>query len=300
MAIHKTCLGVSVTIGIIWYSTVAFVFAQSGPPGPPAERMEAPPDDLLEVGVTEHLGEQIPLKLDFENTQNKKVKLQELFDGERPVILTLNYSNCPMLCSLQLTGLFAGLKEMDWAAGDKYRVVSVSIDPAEPTARAALTKRKYLKQYGRAGGQKGVRFLVGDQKNIRALADSVGFRYKYLPEKDEYVHAAATIILTPDGKISRYLYDVEFGPQTLKLSLLEASKGKIGSTMDQVLLFCYQYDAVTGKYAPAATQIMKIAGAFAVLVIGGALLGYWIRESRRSAAKGSVSETEGQPTQAGA
>ncbi len=300
MAIHKTCLGISVTIGIIWYSTVALVFAQSGPSGPPAERMEAPPDDLLEVGVTEHLGEQIPLNLEFDGTQDKKVKLQELFDGERPVILTLNYSNCPMLCSLQLTGLFAGLKEMDWAAGDKYRLVSVSIDPAEPTARAALTKRKYLKQYGRTGGQEGVRFLVGDQKNIRALADSVGFRYKYLPDKDEYVHAAATIILTPDGKISRYLYDVEFAPQTLKLALLEASEGKIGSTFDQVLLYCYQYDAATGKYAPVATRIMKAAGFLAVLLIGAVLTSYWIRESRRSAAKKPASETEGQPTQAGA
>ncbi len=257
------------------------VHAQTSQSAPPVERKEAPPADLLEVGVTEKLGEQIPLDLTFENTRGEKVQLRDFFDDKHPVILTLNYSNCPMLCNLQLEGLFDALKEMEWELGNQFQMVSVSIDPTETVTRALRTKQKYLKQYGRSSASDGLHFLVGKQADIRALADAVGFRYKYLREKDEYAHVAAAMILTPDGTVSRYLYDVEFKPQTLKLALLEATEGKIGSTMDQVLLFCYQYDATSGTYAPAAFRLMQIGAIAIVLFLGGGLLIYWIRESAR-------------------
>lgn len=244
-----------------------------------AQRMETTPDQLLEVGVTEHLGQQLPLELEFVDSSGSAVKLGDYFDGQRPVVLTLNYSNCPMLCSLQLDGLFDGLKPMKWELGQEYRMVTVSIDPHEAPERAAMTRDKYLRHYGRGGAGAGYACLVGDNKNIRALADAVGFHYRYVPETGEYSHAAVTMICTQDGRLSRYLYGVEYDPQTLRLSLLEAGEGKIGSPMEQLMLFCFQYDSSSGRYGPAAVKLMKLGAGAIVLVVGGVLFVFWRRES---------------------
>jgi protein SCO1/2 len=246
------------------------------------------------------LGETIPLDLKFEDCEGQTVVLRDLFDGERPVILTLNYSNCPMLCSLQLTGLFNGLKEMELDMGKDFQMITVSIDPLETKARAKQTKKKYLRQYERAGAADGYHCLVGSEKNIQALADSVGFRYKYDAKTEQYVHAAATMFLTPDGQVSRYLYDVQYDPQTVRLSLVESSEGKIGSTVDQVLLYCYQYDATSGRYAPTAFVLMQMGAGLAVLAVGFVLVTYWLRETVRKPAASPPSLPPGQPTQAGA
>jgi protein SCO1/2 len=268
-------------------------------PAPPSRR-EAAPEATLEVGVSERLGEQIPLDLEFEDCEGQKVVLRDFFDGRRPVILTLNYSNCPMLCSLQLTGLFSGLKEMELDMGQDFQMITVSIDPLETSARAKLTKQKYLRQYERAGAGEAYHCLVGHEKDIKALADSVGFRYKYDAKSKQYVHAAATMFLTPDGHLSRYLYDVQYDPQTVRLALVESSQGKIGTSMDQVLLYCYQYDAVSGKYAPTAFVLMQIGGGLAVLVVGVVLITYWVRETARKSAAPGTAPPAGQPTQPGA
>jgi protein SCO1/2 len=244
-----------------------------------AQRMEAPPEDLLEVGVTERLNQQLPLDLEFVDSSGRTVKLGEYFDGQRPVVLTLNYSNCPMLCSMQLDGLFDGLKKMKWELGQEYTMVTVSIDPNEPTERAAMTRDKYLRHYGRAGAGAGYACLVGENKNIRALADAVGFGYRYVPESGEYSHAAVTMICTPDGRLSRYLYGVEYDQQTLRMSLLEAAEGKIGSPMEQLMLFCFQYDSSSGRYGPAAVKLMKLGAGAMVLVVGGVLFMFWRRET---------------------
>jgi protein SCO1/2 len=244
-----------------------------------AQRKEAPPKDLLDVGVTEHLDEQIPLDLPFVDTKGRKVTLAEYFDGERPVVLTLNYSNCPMLCSLQLDGLFDGLKEMEWAMGDEYQMLTVSIDPAESTERAAMTRERYLKEYGRPGSGGGYHCVTGKNENIKRLADTIGFHYRYVPETGEYAHAAVTFICTPDGRLSRYLYGVEYDPQTLRMSLLEASQGKIGTPVDQLLLFCFHYDATSGRYGPSAFNLMRLAGAVMLVVVAAMLVVYWRRES---------------------
>lgn len=245
------------------------------------QRKEAPPEDLLDVGVTEHFDEQIPLELAFVDTKGKKVTLAEYFDGERPVVLTLNYSNCPMLCSLQLNGLFDGLKEMDWAMGKEYQMLTVSIDPAESPERAAMSRERYLKQYGRPGSGGGYHCVTGKNENIKRLSDTIGFHYRYVPETGEYAHAAATFICTPDGRLSRYLYGVEYDPQTLRMSLLEASQGKIGTPMDQLLLFCFHYDAASGRYGPSAFKLMRLGGLVTVFIVGGILLVYWRKESRK-------------------
>jgi len=245
-------------------------------------RKEAPPDELKQVGVEEHADTQLPLDLEFVDHTGKRVQLGDYFDGKLPVVLTLNYSSCPMLCSLQLDGLFDGFKGMsNWNLGDKYRMVTVSIDPTESTERTAMTRQKYLKRYGRAGAGEGYSCLTGKNKQITQLAKAVGFKYRFVPETGEYAHTAVTMICTPDGRLSRYLYGVEYNPQTLRLSLLEASQGKIGSPVDQLILYCFQYDATAGKYAPSAFRLMKLGAVSIVLVMGGVLLVFWRREAKR-------------------
>jgi protein SCO1/2 len=247
-----------------------------------AQRKEAPPSDLLEVGVTEHLNDQIPLELEFVDYKGQPVKLSDYFDGQRPVILTLNYSNCPMLCSLQLDGLFDGLKKVTWNLGDQYRMLTVSIDPKESPERAALTRDKYLREYGREGVGAGYAMLTGKSPEIKKLADTVGFHYRFVPETGEFAHAAVTMICTPDGRLSRYLDGVEYDAQTLRMSLLEASEGKIGSPVDHLFLFCFQYDSSSGKYGPSAFKLMRLGAAGMVLIVGGVLFVYWRRESNRN------------------
>ncbi len=257
---------------------VALLFCQAAL----GQRKEVAPDELLDVGVVEHLNDPLPLDAQFIDSQGKAVKLGDCFDGKLPVILTLNYSSCPMLCSLQLDGLFDGLKGMEkWNLGEQFRMVTISIDPMESTERSAKTREKYLKRYRREGSGEGYVCLTGKNKQIKQVADAVGFKYRYVPETGEYSHVAVTMICTPDGRLSRYLNGVEYDPQTVRLSLLEAAEGKIGTPMEQFFLFCFQYDSTTGKYAPAAFKLMKFGAISIVLVVGGVLIVYWRRESRR-------------------
>ncbi len=253
-----------------------------------AQRNNTQPSDLLDVGVKEHLNDPLPLDLDFVDSTGKAVKLGDYFDGTHPVVLTLNYSNCPMLCSLQLNGLFDALKAMKWDLGDQYRMLTVSIDPTEPTERAAMTRQKYLQQYGRPGSGPGYACLTGKSKQIKELADRVGFLYRYIPKTGEYAHTAVTMICTPDGRLSRYLYGVEYDQQTVRLSLLEASQGKIGTPVEQLLLYCFHYDATKGKYGPAAFNLMKLGALATALIVGGVLVVYWRKESGKSRAEESV------------
>jgi protein SCO1/2 len=233
------------------------------------------------VGIEEKLGDTITLDVPFMDSSGKKVTLQDFFDGERPVLLTLNYSDCPMLCSLQLNGLLDALKLMKWDLGENFQVLTVSIDPHESPARAQLTKQKYLKMYGRAGAAGGWRFLTGEEENVRRLADEVGFGYTFVKDTGEFAHAAAVMVLTPEGKVSRYLYGVAYDPQTLRLSLVEAGEGAVGSTMDQILLFCFHYDETKGRYGPAAVGVMRVGGVLTMLCLGGMFLIFMRRGSAR-------------------
>jgi protein SCO1/2 len=263
-----------------WLMAIAAAAALGRPAA--AQRMEAAPEELSEVGVEEHLNAPLPLELAFTDSSGKPLKLGEFFDNQKPVILTLNYSNCPMLCSLQLNGLFAGLQGVDWNLGDKYRMVTVSIDPEEPSERAAETKQKYLEIYGRANVEQGWHFLTGEERNIRQLAKTVGFGYTYDAATQQYLHAAVTFVCTPDGRVSRYLYGIEYPPQTVRLALLEAAEGKIGTTMDKVLMFCFQYDEQKGQYTLAAVNLMRAGGVATLLFLAGMLGWYWRRESRKA------------------
>lgn len=241
------------------------------------------PSELEQVEVTERLNASLPLDLTFTDSDGREVKLGEFFDGTKPVLLTLNYSNCPMLCSMQLTGLFTGLQGMQWDLGDKYRMVTVSIDPKELPERAQQTKAHYLEMYGRSGVADGWHVLVGKEENIRKLAQTVGFGYAYLPDTNEYAHAAVTMVITPTGTVSRYLYGVEYDPQTVRFSLLEAAEGKIGTTLDQIILYCFHYDADKNRYGPAAMKIMRVGGILTLVVLGGMVLVFRRRRGRDSA-----------------
>ena len=221
---------------------------------------ESIPVELKGVGIEEHLGQPISLDASFTNETGETVSLRNYFDGRRPVILTLVYYTCPNICHYLLDGFSQSLQKLSWSVGNQFEVVSVSIHPKE-TPEQALDKKKKMK------APQGWHFLVGKEDQIQKLAQEVGFGYKYDIDQKEYAHSAAIFILTPDGKISRVLYGIQFRSLDLRLSLLEASQGKIGNVVDKLLLFCYHYDPKGRKYSILATKLMSGAGAVTVLGI---------------------------------
>lgn len=245
------------------------------------QRSEPLPAALVGVGITERPGLRIPLDLQFTAEDGRQVRLSEYFDGRRPVILTLNYYRCPMLCGLLLNGLVNGLKEMAWTPGKEFEVVTLSIDPLETHTLAMLKKESFLTELGRPGAAAGWHFLTGEAKPIKALADAVGFGYRYDSGLQQYAHPAGIFILTPDGRTARVLYGVAFEPRTLKLALTEAGEGKLGSTAEQILLFCYHYDANAGRYVLAASNVMRVGGATTALVVGIWLAAAWRRSANQ-------------------
>ena len=236
-------------------------------------------DVLAEVGIVEKLETAVPGELRFRDHTGAELMFADLFTDGKPAILTLNYANCPMLCNLQLTGLVTVLKEMDDTAGIDFKIITVSINPEEKTEDAAEVRSRYLDSYGRANAD--WNFLVGEQEVITAIASSVGFGYRFLPEQDEFAHTTALILLSPEGKVSRYIYGIDYDPETLRLSLLETASGEVRSSIDRLILFCFQYDATKGRYAPAIMNLTRIGGAVTLLVLGA----YILRLIRRTATK---------------
>ena len=243
------------------------------------------PPDADEVGIVERLNERVPLDVSFTDANGANVTLGEYFNNDRPVVLTLVYYNCPSLCNALLNSFTGTLKEIDWTAGEEFEIVTVSIDPSESPQLAAGKKSTYLEEYGRQEAAGGWHFLVGRQPEIERLAEAVGFGYRYEEGTGLYTHAAGLMILTPDGRLSRYLTDLIFEPETLRLALVEAAEGTIGTPVQRLLLrFCYTYDPSSGKYVVAARKVMAIGGGLTVIVtlLGLGLL--WRRElkTRRS------------------
>ncbi len=245
------------------------------------DRLEPLPKRLQGVDVKEHLDGSVPRTLAFKDQNGRAVLLGDFFDGHVPTIVTLNYSGCPMLCSLQLTAFTNSLKELDFTAGEQFRIVTVSLDPNETPETAHKTHNRYLGQYGRPEAKDGWHFLTGSEQNVHAVAAALGISYSYNEARKEYVHPATIVIVTPEGKVSRYLYGLEYPEKTLRLALVEASQGRIGSAVDKLILYCFHYDATEGNYAPVVQNIMKVGGAVSVLLLAGFLLILFRADSKK-------------------
>lgn len=237
---------------------------------------------LKEIAFDQRLGAQLPLDLPFTDEQGREVTLREYF-GQKPVVLLMTYFNCTMLCPLLLDGLVRSLRPIAFDVGKQFTVLTVSINPRETAGIAASRKALYVQRYDRAGAADGWHFLTGREPAIQALAEAVGFRYVYDKQKDEYAHAAGLVILTPEGKAARYLYGIEFSPRDLRLALVEAASGTIGSPVDQLLLYCYHYDPLTGKYGVLIMNVLRLAGSATVLALG-TFMAVMFRRDRRAAA----------------
>jgi protein SCO1 len=233
----------------------------------PTQNIGVRPELLKDVGIDQKLNDSIPLDLTFRDEAGQTVKLAQFF-GAKPVILSLVYYDCPMLCTQVLNGLERSLKDVPMDIGKQFNVVTVSIDPTERPVLASAKRALYAGLYGRPGAVDGWHFLTGEEAQIKQLADAVGFRYAYDAESKQFAHASAIMMLTAQGKISRYLYGIQYSSRDLRLGLVDASEGKIGTPVDQILLFCYHYDPATGKYSLLISRIIKAAGVFTVLVIG--------------------------------
>jgi len=251
------------------------------------DRAEPAPEELKGIGITEHLNDRLPLDLTFANEDGDTVRLGNYFQKGRPVILNLVYFTCPMLCTLVLNGVVEGMQGLSWELGKDYENVTVSIDPSETPALAKAKQKTYLEQYGHPEAAAGWHFLTGKQENITALAQTVGFNYRYNPETREFIHTAGTFLCTPDGRLARYLYGIQYEQQTFRLGMLEASEGKIGNTLDKLVLYCYHYDSNSGRYALAATNVMRVGGVATAGILGVVLVGLFVRDRRRRATTSS-------------
>ena len=237
---------------------------------------------LRDVGLDQQLGDAVPLDLQWRDETSVPVRLRD-YIHEQPVILTLAYYNCPNLCPLVLNGLIRALRVLSLTVGEDFTVLTVSIDPRDTPEQAAAQKHLYLQRYGRASAAHGWHFLTGDADAIQRLTQAVGFHYTYDTAQDQYAHASGIMVLTPQGVLARYLYGVEYAPRDLRLGLVEAAKGTIGTPIDQLLLYCYHYDPRTGTYGLVIMNVVRLAGLMTVLSLG-ALMGVMFRRERRARA----------------
>lgn len=241
------------------------------------------PKALQDVGIDQKLGQQLPLDLVFKDENGQDVRLAQFF-GKRPVVLSLVYYSCPMLCTQVLNGMTESFRVLGFTQGEDYNVVTVSFDPRETPALAAAKKKiyvDYLPAEKRAGAIAGWHFLTGDETNIRALSEAVGFRYHWDEATTQFAHASGIMVLTPEGKLAQYYYGIEYPARDLRLGLVEASAHKIGTPVDQLLLYCFHYDPATGRYGAVVMNIIRLGGIATVLAIVGML--FLLR--RRSAAR---------------
>ncbi len=243
------------------------------PGGRPAADM---PEELAAVAVDEHLGQQVDMSLQFRSHTGETVRFGDLVGGDIPTLLTLNYYTCETLCSLQLNAVLDGLKELDWVPGNQFRVVTVSIDPNEDAALAQSKRKSYLEALGK--GEAEWHFLTGDAESIASLADTVGFRYSFDKASGQFAHPAVISFLSPEGKVSRYIYGVTYAPMDIKFSLMESAAGRVGSPAEKLILSCFRYDESLGKYTPFAFGVMRLGGVFTMLALGLMGIVLWRRE----------------------
>ena len=279
---------------VVCLGTASPVFAQLNQPGPSSPLYGARPSTgspstglptaLRDVRIEQKLNQQLPLDLVFRDENGEQVKLGKYF-GHKPVVLALVYYDCPMLCTQILNGMVTSFRVLPFQIGNEFDVVTISFDPRETAALAASKKKiyiDYLPDKLQTGANAGWHFLTGDPANIERIADAVGFRYHYDEATKQFAHASAIMVATPEGKLSRYFYGVEYPPRDLRLGLIESSQHKIGSLSDELLLYCYHYDPATGKYGAAIMRVMRVAGVITLLGIIAMILFLKPRYSQRS------------------
>jgi protein SCO1 len=252
-------------------------------PGMTSAAMPAP---LREIGFDQHLDERVPLDTAFLDETGRAVKLGDYF-GARPVVLVFAYYDCPMLCTLVINGLAIALDVLSLEPGKDFDIVTVSFDPRDTPATAAAKKAAYIARYKRPGAAASWHFLTGGQSSIGRLAHAAGFRYVWDKETKQFAHPTGVIVLTPDGRLARYLFGIEYGPRDLRYAIVEASNGKVGSAVDSLLLYCYHYDPMTGRYGMAIMRVVRIAAAATVLALG-AFIVVMVRVERRRTARGAM------------
>jgi protein SCO1 len=278
----KTQIRSLITAAVLLFCASGILWAQAAPKG---ELGQTPPNQkpsiLDQVGIDQHLNAQIPLDLNFLDEHGQPVLLRQYF-GQKPVIITMVYYQCPMLCSQVLSGLTFALNSMSgFNVGREFDVLTVSFDPRDKPQDAQENKDRYLKRYRRAGSEQGWHFLTGKKEQIDALAQALGFRYAWDEENQQFAHASGIMLLTPDGHIAQYYYGIEYEPRFLRLGLVEASQGKIGNIVDQLVLYCYHYDPTRGKYGAAIFNILRISALITILLLGGFVF-IMVRRERRS------------------
>jgi protein SCO1/2 len=244
---------------------------------------------LKEVGIDQSkLDSQVPLDAVFVDETGREVRLGEYFGNGRPVALVLAYYECPALCGQVISATAASMMPLEFTAGQQFDVLVVSFDPGETPSMAHERREAFLNRYGRAGSESGVHFLTGRQESITALADAVGFRYRYDASIDQYAHPSVLTVLTPEGRVSRYLFGIEFAPRDLRFALIDASSGGVGTVVDQAVLFCYLYDPTTGRYGFAVMNAVRIAGLLTLAGLGTFIMMSLRRERRAKAAQSAA------------
>lgn len=254
------------------------IFAMGGPaqgqyrpPPAPSERQSTEqPQVLKEIGIDQKLDNQVPLDVEFKDEHGKTVTLAD-YAGDKPIVLSLVYYGCPMLCGQVLNGLTRSLKmlkDVPMLPGKDFEVVTFSFDPEETPELALEKKTNYVKEFNQPGAEKHWHWLTGSEENIKKVADAVGFRYTWDEKQQQYAHASAVFILTPDGKVSRYFFGIEYSPKDMRLGLTEASNGKIGGPVEKVLLFCFHYDPTVGKYSMMVMRLIQVGGIITLLGLG--------------------------------
>ena len=246
------------------------------------------PEALKTIGIEQKLGTQMPLDTEFKDEDGRTVKLGNYFNTGRPVIIAFVYYECPMLCSQVLNGLTGSLKGISFDAGKDFDVVAISFDAREndKTDLAKNKKASYVERYGRAGAEKGWHFLTGTQESIDTVTSAAGFKFKWDEKSNQFAHAAGVMIATPDGRLSRYFYGIDYSPKDIKFGLMESSANKVGNPAEQLLLYCYHYDPATGKYGLAILRVMRLGGVLTLVGMGLVGLAFWRRNKRKTVDSG--------------
>ena len=240
------------------------------------------PKELEGAGVDEKLGDILPTDIVFLDEAGNQVELGSYFDGRRPVLLNLVYHDCPMLCGLVVQGLTKALAQMEWVPGEEFDVLTVSFNAAEGPDMASAAKKHAIHMLGNPQAAAGWHFLTGSQPSIDRLTDAVGFRYRWIEDQQDFAHPSVLMFVSGERMLARYIYGIEYDPKDVRTALVEASNGTIGSTIDQLILYCFQYDSDKNSYVPHALNLMKMGGLLTVVALGGMLVVFWRRESRRS------------------